>query len=302
MLDLKGQEFTATILPDLDPKRQGRYKVHIKDLIPHQDESKGIWVKNQIHSWRIASSQVGEYGQYFPLHVGTEVIVRFFNENVTSGAIIRIISDHVERSMIKAQDCTETVNSLEDRDEQYIIFKTPKKWSTFYINEDTEKEPNTIYLIYNRDNSPARRTVFRIDESGVTFWTRDNNRVRIKLDDNKQVDGNQTEYIKGYLIKHIDGDSDLKTSGNSTIEITGNCNISVTGNCNIYSASQVNVDSPKINLNCGIATSVPAKPKVYVRDLGPKETPEYDMGDAVGNKCDDVTTRYNNGFRQNLAE
>ena len=105
----------------------------------------------------------------------------------------------------------------------------------FYVNEDTENEPNTIYLIYNRDNQSlnevggattdsdrlpvGRRTVFRIDDSCLSFWTRYNNRVRIKLDDNKEVDGNQTEYVKGYRTKHIDGEDDLHVHNNQRTNI-----------------------------------------------------------------------------------
>lgn len=233
--DLKDQEFLAKVLPDLDNRRQGRYKVHIPDLMPSIDENKGIWVKNQVHNWRITNSENGEYGQYFPVQPGTKVIVKFFENDANTGYIDRIISDHVQKSNVEAQDCTAEFADPKDRDEQYVIFKTPKKWNIFYVNEDTENEPNTIYLIYNRDNYSfgeseaaktdengvpiGRRTVFRIDESGVTFWTRDNVRTRIRLDDNKQVDGNQTEYVGGYRTKHIDGDDDLHVHENQRINI-----------------------------------------------------------------------------------
>lgn len=233
--DLKDREFLAKVLPDLDNRRQGRYRVHIPDLMPSIDENKGIWVKNQTHKWRITNSERGEYGQYFPIQPGTKVIVKFFENDSNSGYIDRIISDHVQKSNVEAQDCTAEFADPKDRDEQYVIFKTPKKWNVFYVNEDTENEPNTIYLIYNRDNYSfgesdsaktdensvpiGRRTVFRIDESGLTFWTRDNVRTRIKLDDNKQVDGNQTEYITGYRTKHIDGDDDLHVHENQRINI-----------------------------------------------------------------------------------
>jgi len=244
--DLKDQEFLAKVLPDLDNKRQGRYKVHIPDLMPSIDEGRGIWVKNQVHNWRITNSDKGEYGQYFPLQPGTKVIVKFFENDPNTGYVDRIISDHVEKSNVEAQDCTKEFDDPKDRDEQYVLFKTPKKWNIFYVNEDTEKEPNTIYLIYNRDDQSlnevgaaetsedglpiGRRTVFRIDESGLTFWTRDNNRVRIKMDDNKEVDGNQTEYIKGYRTKHIDGEDDLHVHNNQRTNIDLNQDEWVKGN------------------------------------------------------------------------
>lgn len=341
-MDLKNlteHQFLGIVLPDLDPERMGRYKIHIPKLMPHLDYDQGIWCKNQVHNWRMTHSDKGEYGQYFPLHSGTHVIVNFFRNDMNSGYIDRIISDYYSGSDTLAQDNVKAKSVLEDRDEQYILFKTPKKWNAFYINEETEKEPNTIYLIYNRDNSPERRTVYRVDETGITIWTRDNRRIRVKTDENKQVDGNQTEYIKGYRTKHIDkrddlyvhnshyetidkdfeqwikqnlttrvqGNTDELTEGNSTIEINGNCNITVNGETNVSGAGNINIDAPTVNINSGIASPKPAKrpevakPKTHVRDLGPKETSEYDMTDssrsgrpiATGKKCDDVTKDYN---------
>ena len=81
-------EFIGTILKGVDPLQQGRYKVHIPELMQHIAENRGIWCKNQVHSWRITSSDVGEYGSYFPLHVGTKVVVRFYKNDLNTGYII----------------------------------------------------------------------------------------------------------------------------------------------------------------------------------------------------------------------
>lgn len=345
---LIGRDFVGKVLADLDPKQMGRYRVHIPELMQHITEDRGIWCKNQVHAWRITSSDNGEYGSYFPLHPGTEVIVRFYQNDYNSGYVSKIISDSEELTDKEAQDSSSVKSSLMDRDEQYIIFKTPKKFNIFYINEDTEKEPNTIYLVYNRDGNPERRTVYRIDESGIHLWTRDNRRVRILLDENRQIDGNQTEYIKqnrthnigqhdslavrgdkittvvgekhetvydrrvtslfesdvtvikSDKIENVEGSKDNLVKGNMTIEVQGDCNFSVNGSCNIWSGSEINIDAPSINLNGGGASNKTAKTgnvantaeqKTTVRDLGPKETSEYDDDESVGEKCDDVTKR-----------
>lgn len=330
-INLTQKEFLGKIIPkgtsgEFDLKMKGRYKVHIPELLPHLEEDEGIWCKNHVHGWRITPSDSGEYGSYYPLHPGTYVMVKFQSNDFNSGYIDRIISDYKDNRDVEAQDCVDVKSSETDRDEQYIIFKTPKKWNIFYVNEETENEPNTIYLVYNRDNGPERRTVFRIDESGLSFYTRDNNRIRIKLDDNKQVDANQTEYIKGYSTEHVDGDKDShfhanrtetvdgnfeqKTVGNVVIEVSGNTNISVNGRVDVWSGTSINCDAPVINLNSRIAnkkSSKRAKPNTSVRDLGPGETSEYELGDTirenrsvvVNNKCDNVTTSYNNSKRDN---
>jgi hypothetical protein len=275
--DLRHKEFLGRIVPkgsekELDQKMKGRYKVHIPELMPHLEEDKGIYCKNHVHNWRLTDSDVGEYGSYYPLHSGTYVMVKFYANDYNTGYIDRIISDYEDDTDKEAQDCFKVKPALTDRDEQYVIFKTPKKWNIFYVNEDTQNEPNTVYLIYNRDNSPERRTVYRINESGIHIWTRDNQRIRIKEDEDTQVDGNGNKLTRGNVI----------------IQVEGTANVSVDGKTDVWSGTSVNVDAPVINLNCGIAQKTPAN---EVKDLGPDETSEYQTG--VGDKCDDRTDEYN---------
>lgn len=345
--NIKDKEFLGTVLPDLDNRQMGRYRVFVPQLMQHIPNIRGMFYKNNVHAWRITPSENGEYGSYFPLHPGTNVLVRYFENDLTTGRIVKIVSDDNDKTDNEAQDCTTVKSSLTDRDEQYIIFKTPKKFNIFYVNEETEHEPNTIYLVYNRDGDPERRTVYRIDESGIHLWTRDNRRVRILLDENRQIDGNQTEYIKQNRthnigqhdslavrgnkvtnvienedrvvyksrttniyedenktikknqIENVEGSKDTLVKGKLTLQVQGDCNISVDGTCNIWSGSEINIDSPSVNINSGIAKKTTAKTskiaataekKTPVRDLGPKETPEYDDEESVGKKCDWIRT------------
>jgi hypothetical protein len=283
-IDLRDKEFMGKIIPkgtsgEFDLKMKGRYKVHLPDLMPHLEEYDGIWCKNHTNKWNITPSDVGEYGSHYPLHPGTYVIVRFFENDLNTGYIDRILSDYKDNRDVEAQDCTTVKPALTDRDEQYIILKTPKKFNIFYVNENTENEPNTIYLIYNRDNSPKRRTVFRINESGIHIWTRNNQRIRIKENEDIQVDGNANKLVNSNVI----------------IEVNGTTNISVDGKTDVWSGTSINCDAPIINFNCGIANKTPAN---RVKDLGPNETSEYDSG--VGDDCNDATDQYNNSQRDNI--
>jgi len=184
-----------TLSGEHDPLRQGRYLVHIDELMFQSDpETHGIWCQNHVHKWRITPSKFGEYGQYFPLQPGTRVVVKFRTRQITSGYIDRIRSDMLQDTDVEAQDCVKPKENIKDRDEQYIIFKTPKKNNVFYINENTDNEPNTIFLIYNRDDS-GRRTVLRINEGGIHIYTRDELNIRItgvvniKADSDINIDG-----------------------------------------------------------------------------------------------------------------
>jgi len=216
---LINKEFIGTVLGEPDPRQMGRYKVHLPEVMQHLPEDKGLWCKNQVHAWRITPSDDGEYGSYYPLHAGTNVIVKFYSNDYSTGYIDRIISDAQDDTDKEGQDARTVKPAVLDRDEQYIIFKTPKKFNIFYVNEETEKEPNTIYLVYNRDESPERRTVYRIDESGIHIWTRDNRRVRIKLDENKQVDGDKSLLVKQNRKANIAENDDLAVGGNRTINV-----------------------------------------------------------------------------------
>lgn len=271
--DLRDKEFIGKIVPVdaeyyYDERLRGRYYVHIPELMPSLGYDQGILCSNHVHSWRITPSDVGEYGQYWPLHAGTYVIVKFWENDTNTGQITKILSDYKDERDLEPQDCTTVIPAVTDRDEKYIIFKTPKNFNIFYVNEETTNEPNTIYLIYNRDDSPKRRTVFRINEDGVHFWTRDNNRVRIGLDEDIQIDGNKNEKVKGEV------------------------KIEVTGTVSVKSDSNINVDAgPNINLNCGMATTANE-----VKDLGPEETSEYQSG--VGGTCDDATDEFNSNKKR----
>src|SRR6056297_3588452 len=218
---LTEKEFIGQTVPkDVDEfydyKRQGSYKIHIPELMPHLEKDEGIWCKNHTNKWNITPSDLGEYGSHYPLQPGTYVIVKFFENDINAGYVDRILSDYKEERDVECQDCVDAIPTIEDRDEQYLIFKTPKKWDAFYVNEDTLNEPNTIYLIYNRDNNPARRTVYRIDETGIHVWTRDNIRVRLLKDENEQIDQNSSTYIKKdrrmNILGNYDSDIDLDST------------------------------------------------------------------------------------------
>ena len=244
-MNLVEKEFLGVVLSNedtknLDQKRKGRYKVHIPDIMPHIDPNSGIFVKNHLHKWRITSSKYGEYGQYFPIQPDTQVIIKFHENDMNSGYIDRIVSDFRDKTDVLPQDCVEEIQELLDRDEKTILFKTPKYWSIFYVNEKTNKEPNTMYLIYNRDKESTytsrtaekkrnRRTVVRIDETGIHVWTADNSRIRIKLDENKQIDGDQTEYVVGNSTKHIDKDYDIHSHKDFRINVDNHHDVWVRG-------------------------------------------------------------------------
>ena len=235
---ITNKEFIGFILPDLDPKNQGRYCVHIPELMPHFPNTHGFWVKNNIHKYRLTESDNGLYGQYLPLQPGTKVIVKFYTQDFNSGYIDRIISDQNDNNLKNPPDFDTDTNS-KNRDERYILVKTHKNNTYIIINEDTTDEPNTFYLVFNKDDT-GRRTVLKINtETGIHEYTRDNLKIRVKKDNEIQVDGNYK----------------LTVNGNGDISVGGNCNITAGGDCNVKASGNVNIDGSSVNINCGAAAT-----------------------------------------------
>ncbi len=308
MQNLINKEFLAKILEDEDPKYQGRYKVYIPELMPHLDENVGIWVKNQIHSYRVTPSEKGIYGQYFPLQVGTYVIVKFYENDLNTGYISRIISDHEINSL---------PFKITDRDDYYQIIRTPKYDNVIAINEDTKDQPaNSIHIYFNKD-----RTNIIIDEQGIHIYTQDNcdieidkdehhhvhqNRYRtvdqneeilIKQNRKLEVDQNEDIYVKGNRKRTTEGNEDILVKGNRSLQVDGNRNekingkygitisgkysikvsgnieLSSSGNLKIYSSGPCNIDAGgPCTLRSGASVQIQA-PSIGLNGSAPSTGP-----------------------------
>lgn len=165
MIRIKGKEYLGVVLLDKDPKLQGRYKVHIPELMPKISKDKGIWCKNHVQKNRITSSDSGFYGSYIPLQPNTNVIVKFYTNDYNSGFIERIVSDDEENTKMQPETYTKT----QDRDDVYIIMSTPKKKNIIYIAEETEDVPaNEMVYAFNE-----RRSSMVMNEDHVKFETDD---------------------------------------------------------------------------------------------------------------------------------
>lgn len=170
------KEYLGKILKDKDPLLQGQYLVHIPDLMPHEDETNGIWCKNHSYDNRISTSDVGMCGGYHPLQPGMQVLVRLFDKDPNTGYIVRVVSDHEENS--------QAFKSV-DRDDIYLMMRTPKYNNVICINEDTQDQPkNSIQIIYNKT-----KTFITIDEKGVHIETENDIGIHSKGETRIQADG-----------------------------------------------------------------------------------------------------------------
>lgn len=218
VVNLNQREFLGIILPDKDVRHQGRYKVHIPELQPHMPPSEGIWAKNHVHKWRITPSQNGIYGEYFPLQPGTLVVVKFFDNQLETAYIDRIVSDSHPQSQ---------PNQTVDRDDFYVVIRTPKYQHFFAFCEDTSDKPaQSIHLYFNK-----QATTIVIDNNGINIKT------------------NANLHITTSGVTNLSAGGDINLKSGATINIQSGSPINIKGGGNI------NIDGPTINLNCGAAGS-----------------------------------------------
>lgn len=259
------KEFHGIVLEDKDPKNQGRYKVHIPELMPMIVETKGIWVKNQIHSWRYTSSEKYFYGEYKPIHPGTLVFIKFYTHDINTGYVDRIISDQIIKTMPKLAVNKEP-KSINERDDVYLLYKTPKKNNLFVILEDvTDSEtgldeeliPNSIHQYYNE-----KRTTTIINEDGYHLFTEDNNGLTVEKDNNKWIKGNDKTCIDKDMVLRIKGSEKKYVEGSSTSISKGKSISYSTGSQVMKSEGMVSLDAPMVYLNSDPIDSVISSAKL----------------------------------------
>jgi hypothetical protein len=256
---LTDKEFHGIILEDKDPKNQGRYKVHIPELMPLIVETKGIWVKNQIHNWRYTSSEKYFYGEYKPIYPGTLVFIKFYTHDINTGYVDRIISDQMIKTMPKLA-VNKDPKSINERDDIYLLYKTAKNNNLFVILEDTtdsetgldeELIPNSIHQYYNE-----KRTTTIINEDGYHLFTEDNNGLTVEKDNNKWIKGNDKTCIDKNMLLRIKGSEKKYVEGGSTSISKGKSISYSMGSQVVKSEGMVSLDAPMVYLNSDPIDSV----------------------------------------------
>lgn len=252
-IQLSQHSYHGIILEDKDNVTQGRYRVHIAELHPLIGQDKGILCKNQSHPWRWGPSNDFMYGQYWPLQPGTKVIVKFYEDDFQTGYIDRIISDQVKNTTPKL-GCGSNPEATTDRDDVYVMFKTPKKHNLFTVLEDTSdsglgKIPNSIHLYYN-----YRRSTMILNEDGIHWFTMDNRGVTVEGNNNEWIDASEKVYVKQDRDIYVAGSSSKHySSGDYDMKCKGSARMSSQGQFSTTSSAMISEDAPLIMMNCGVS-------------------------------------------------
>jgi hypothetical protein len=251
ILLVSNREWEGTVLPDLDPKRQGRYRVHIPQLMDQMEEHEGIWCRNHMAGAKLGQSNRGSYGAYTPLQPGTKVNVTFRINSLNAGYITKKVPDTEPNTNIDGPEWSEkNVNeSTFDRDEQYVIMKTPKRYQIMYMNEDTSNDPNTIFIVFNRDQgAKSGRTITKYSEDGLHNYSRNNVRLRALQDETNQIDCNQTTKIGGKRKTSIATADHLEVSDKRIIKIGNYKHETIGQNYFLEAGEEIHIHAKRIIL------------------------------------------------------
>lgn len=224
------EKYIGKIIPGKDPKSQGRYYVQIPNLMQYNNTedgtASGILCKNRIHKNRMTVLSDGtSYGHYYPLQVGTSVMVEFHDQDYNIGYIVETISDHEVGSMpsTNVDDPAEGKMSTEDRDNITTIFKTRNNCrmdvfegaeATSFNNHEVkaEENPDTKLLEVKKETKKAAA------KEGISIKYKD-------------------------LASHVDLNNDgVQIITGATILIQAN------GTVNIYAGPSVNIIAGTINI------------------------------------------------------
>ena len=296
-MHLIGQEFAGQIISGDDPMNRGRYCVLIQELMHNiYDQSEGyIYCVNHVGNYRNTNSDNGIYGQYFPLQPGTKVIVKFFTNDLETGYIDRIISDYYPNSQplgIPSEDRDQYYQLLRTVANDLIAITgnttsgaLPANSMVFYHKGSNVKvsfDPDGIHIYTKKslDVQIDEDAYAQIDGDTDVMLGGDlqvsisgDNKISISGDSHLTVTGNisistsgdhnliitgqNNISVMGNNNLIVGGDCKITAGGNCDIKSTGNCNID-TATCNIKSSTSINLDSSSgININCGLAPSLP---------------------------------------------
>ena len=253
-LNLRANSYHGIILPDKDPKNQGRYKVHIPELHPLIKEKEGIWCKNQMHKWRLGPSEDYMSGTYIPIQPGTKVLIKFYQNDFHSGYIDRVVSDQIQQTNPKI-GCGVNPNATIDRDDMYVFFKTPKYHNLFAVLEKTSDGnngltktlmPNSLHLYYN-----YRRSTMTINEDGIHWFSMNNYGKTIEGHSNIWINQTDKLYVQGNRDVYCNGNYKKFTQGNVDHLGKGYCKNTYNDAYHLQSSNMIAFDAPFIFLNSG---------------------------------------------------
>lgn len=164
------------------------------------------------------TTDMGNYGQYFPLHPGTHVIVFFPEDDPITAEIIKIIHD-------KKQDQMPLKIVTHDRNELTQIIRTARHDNIFAICERTISQPSYSTHLYTN----LKTNKFIWDEHGYHRFVKRSIYTTVERSEHKKVNHtsyininrNKEEYICGNYTLQVDGTFHLKVGGDIHIEATG---------------------------------------------------------------------------------
>ena len=300
--NLTDKEVPGIVIPEKEedetdhPHNMGRYKIYIPNHMIHKGLESVIWAKNHIHKFRYGINEYmpGEqliYGQYFPLQIGSRIIVKFFSNDIQSAYIDRVISDYED-------DTLPFDYQHEDQSDITVIARTAKFHNVIAMLEEVITDPlleNTFHIYYHDDQV---RIIMDPDghhtwvEKEQNLWVNKDQHEQILMNQYKQIHMNQESLIKkdkktevGVNEKHKVGRTQHNHIGLQQKTLVGLMKQTFVGFKRSFLTGAIDehragmyyaIDAPMIFLNCGVARPMPVMPVMPLEeyDLKPPRDPK----------------------------
>jgi len=259
-IELTNHEFVGRIVHAdhdewLDPTQQGRYRVHIHELMPHMPETEGIWCRNITMGWKISHCDIDSYGSYYPLQEKTRVVVQFFADDYNSGYISSIVPTLTNED---CEDCPQNIFD-ENRDERYIIYVTKHK-SSYIVNDmttansDADHPQMTRVINHNdeeftdRDGISHTETVVTYDRDGILMESQKSTRVDTPQDLTTNTKRDTTINTGRDLTSNTENNTDINTSKDLKITTMENSTVYTRKIAKYLSDQKIEITAPVIEI------------------------------------------------------
>ena len=290
--NVKDKEYIGVIKEGTDNKLDGRYLVHIRELMATDSSLKPIWAKNEVQGNRFArwldfnTKNIMSSGSYHPLREGMMVNVKFRSDSMESAYITNVVS------------YLPLVDKSSMRDTFYLLNKTVKgSWiyqddarkfthimhnngaSNITLDDDSVTIHNGLPIENGKGGVLLRNALsvgkagtkmefgnssIILDETGITFkagetlMTLTESGIKMISNGSVEVDSGKNLRLKG-KDTHIQGNDNLQLFSN-VLRMTGNVQTAIVSNTiNIDSMSLTAIRSTgQVNIEGTVKTKITA--------------------------------------------
>lgn len=292
MFNVKDKEYIGVIKEGIDNRLDGRYLVHIRELMASDTSLKPIWAKNEVVGNRFSrwldfdTKSILSSGSYQPLRAGMVVNVRFRSDSLESAYITNVVSylPLVDKSEMRDSFylLNKTVNGswiYQDDSRRFTHIMHGNGSSNIVLDDDGVTIHNGMPIENGKGGVLLRNALsigksgtkmefgnssIILDETGISFkigntqMTLTEHNIKLIAEGSIEVDSNKSLKLKA-RDTHIEGSENLQLYSN-VLRMTGNLQTAIVSNVvTLDSMSLTSVRSTgQVNVEGTVKTKITA--------------------------------------------